>query len=161
MWRSLRIATHYLTAIGNALFAGAADGGYGKGLISQYDLNVRTRAHELSLADTASTMGELFLMEMGGLAAATPSKALMDDEHVRRKQAYGKRKRERQNDRAESANTRYRNDSGCDAGDTWQKPVPQASSRDDKDGGKANKENMSRAMGLVIYAIITRGKAAQ
>ena len=54
-------------------------GGFGKGLITQYDIKVKTRVRELSLENSGSTMDELFLMANGGLVAATPTKALLVD----------------------------------------------------------------------------------
>ena len=62
---------HFLT-IANAFVLDAKIGGDGANSVAYFDMGVRTRVRELSIANRGAILGDLLLMSLDSLAASTP-----------------------------------------------------------------------------------------
>ena len=76
VWRSLQSATRYLAILENAFVRDAELGCCGENFIAAFDMNVRARIRELSVANDNAAFGDLRLMSLDDMAAGPPSRGI-------------------------------------------------------------------------------------
>ena len=146
VWCSMNTILRYLDILENAFIIDSVNGWMGKNLIANFDMGVRARIHELSVANTANAFGEYLLMSLDAMQASTPTRALLVEEHNKHK-AIQKRKSEDEN---ASASKRARDSS--DWG-TW----PKASFKAPPKGLDSDKKNGSPVRVPIIRVNTSRG----
>ena len=73
----MRTVLRYIDILENAFIIDPVNGGFGGNSVANFDMGVRTRIHELSLANAAATFGDLLLMSLDAMQASKPTRALL------------------------------------------------------------------------------------
>ena len=120
VWCSLHVVLHYLNILENAFIIDSVNGGMGKNLIANFDMGVRTRIHELSLANAAPTFDELLLMSLDAMQASTPTRALLIEENNKHRE-----KKRRADDTSQPSSSGYKKNKD----NSWDNWVPKASAK--------------------------------